>query len=209
MRSEEEALRRAVTTKVRELQDRTLDQQTRHADVAGRLARLRRAVGAEPGSVPEVWADTIGSLPEELWGRGDEPSRYERAAHIAITHFAVHAQSARVAVHHSDISLGSAVRRLAGARTGERGKDDPAIFRRFQALATASSRAELNHHLRSLIKLLRSETVQLDYGLLAVDLAGIEIPARANRIRLRWGRDYHRVTQSDSAGNPAEKKQRS
>ncbi len=204
MNNKETALSRSVTAKVLELQRKAVDETTRYADVPARLARLRRAINAEPGSVPEIWSDTIGVLPEDLWARRDQPSRYEQAAHSAITLFALHVQSARTAVHRPGISLGAAARRLASARTGVRGEHDPAIFKRFQALATASSRAELNHHLRSLITLMRSEGVQLDYGLLAADLAGMEIPERADRIRLRWGRDYHRVSHDDQENDGQE-----
>ncbi|MCB9440930.1 MAG: type I-E CRISPR-associated protein Cse2/CasB [Mycolicibacterium sp.] len=197
MNKQDKKLNKAVTKRVRELQRKAIDETTRYADVPARLARLRRGINAEPGSVPEIWSDTIGALPEDLWGRGDNPSRYEQAAHTAITLFSLHLQSARAAVHRPGISLGSAARQLASARTGVRGQHDPAIFKRFQALATASSREELNHHLRSLITLMRGEGVQLDYGLLAADLAGMQTPRQADRIRLRWGRDYHRVSQDD------------
>jgi CRISPR system Cascade subunit CasB len=182
----------AVAGRVGELQRKATDESVHHGDTAGRLARLRHAINAEPGNDPAVWADTIEVLPTNLWG-GAEPSPYERAAHTALTLFALHVQSASGPVHKSGISLGAAARRLAHARAVEPGTPDPAVFRRFQKLATATSSAELRHHLRSMITLMRGEGVQLDYGLLAVHLVELDSSRSADKVRLRWGRDYHRI----------------
>lgn len=194
----------AVAKRVIELQNKSTDEATRYPDVAGRLARLRRGINAEPGSEPAIWADTIGALPEDLWSSTDEPSSWEWAAHSAITLFALHAQGSTTAVHRHGTSLGAAVRRLAGARSAERGKQDPAVFRRFQTLATASSGEELNYHLRSMITLMRGEGIQLDYGQLAVDIHDLASPRSADRVRLRWGRDYHRTTSDPDASDANE-----
>jgi len=185
----------AVLKPVEELQRKATDDTFRYSDVAARLARLRRAVNAEPGSVPDVWADTIGVLPEGRFGSENGPSQWERAAHTAITLFAIHAQGKTTAIHRRGPSLGAAVRRFDGARSN--GEISP-VFRRFQALATSASEAELNHHLRAMITLLRSEGTQLDYGLLAVDLHGLSSPMTEDRVRLRWGRDYHRTAVTDA-----------
>lgn len=188
---QQRALYNAVVSRVSELQRKSTDEVIRYPDVAGRLARLRRAIKAQPGSVPAVWEDTIGSLPSELWGV-DGPSSWERAAHTAITLFALHAQSSTTAVHRRGISLGRAARRLAGERSGEDATDSP-VFKRFQALATASTSEAMTYHLRSMITLMRgARTVQLDYGQLAVDIHDLANDRTADRVRLRWGRDYHR-----------------
>lgn len=196
-----EQLYTAVAGRVHQLQRKATDEAVYHSDNAARLARLRRAINAEPGSDPAVWADTIEVLPTDLWG-GTEPSGYERAAHTAMTLFALHVQSASGPVHKSGISLGGAARRLASARATEPGTLDPAVFRRFQNLATATSAAELHHHLRSMIMLMRGEGIQLDYGLLAVHLVELDSPQSADRVRLRWGRDYHR-SQRKPEDNPS------
>lgn len=99
------------------------------------LARLRRALGKPAGSVPEVWAYTVGAVPESLrWDR-DEPSRAEQAAHAALTLFAMHQQSMPVPAHMHGVSLGRAVGQLAAG--GEQSAD--AVTRRFMAVATATS----------------------------------------------------------------------
>lgn len=194
--SKQEKLYGVVVSRVSYLQSKNIDEEFRHPDVVARLARLRHAVTAEPGAIPEVWADTIGLLPEELLGSGGDPSEWEHAAHTALTLFAVHSQGHRTA-HRERVSLGGAVRRLANARDSGGANPDSAVFKRFQALATSTSRFELRHHLRSMVTLLRAEKLQLDYGQLAVDVHDLSIPYIADSVRLRWGRDYHRASSSE------------
>lgn len=200
-RSRDDELETAVAKTVSGLQSR-IGSEHRDPVAVARLARLRRAVTLPPGSVPEVWLDTIGCLPEDLLGQGDAPSRYETAAHQAITLFAVHQQSTPAGMHRAGVSLGTATRQLVVATDRE-----SAIRSRFQALATANSPNELLHHLRSMVTILRSEQIQLDYGKLAVDLRQLQTPGHGDRVRLRWGRDYHRTTSQPSSGdginNPA------
>lgn len=182
----------AVEKHVSTLQRWALDEQARHPDVAARLARLRRAVAVSPGSAPDVWADTIAIVPESLSGTSEVPTVAERAGHTAITLFAVHTQGGRGAAHRRGQSLGRAVRLCVAARSADGDPTDSPVFKRFQALATASSPAELNHHLRSMVTLLRAESIALDYGLLAVDIHSLASVEGAKRVRLRWGRDFHR-----------------
>lgn len=155
---------------------------------AGRLARLRRAVGTPAGTVPEVWADTVGPLPERLLGRGDAPSPSESACHAALTIYAVHQQSKRDRDMHV---RGPSVGRAASALRGQDSATDSAT-RRFLALATASSLSETVHHLRGLVQQLRDDNIALDYGRLAEDLRRLQDPRTAPRVRLAWGRDFYR-----------------
>ncbi|AGB27117.1 CRISPR-associated protein, Cse2 family (plasmid) [Mycobacterium sp. JS623] len=195
----DDQLRTAVLRVVADLQRRYFSN-PRDTYVAARLAKLRRAGPSAPGSDPDVWADTIGALPERLCQgthTENEPTDFERAAHEAITLYALHQQSRSTGVHRRGISLGCAVRRLARA-TGR----DEAIRRRFQVVATAGTSAAVVHHLRALIMLMRSENIPLDYAQLAVDLRQLRDGSRADQVRLRWGRDFHRATTGDPE-NPA------
>ncbi len=183
-----------VARRVGELQRRSTDEHVHDSDVAARLARLRRAVNADPGGAPDIWSDTIEVVPPRLWGTETGPSVWEVATHAAVTLFAIHMQGSATAVHRKGPSLGAAVRRFAGHRSADADQPDLAVFKRFQALATAVTGGELRHHLRSMITLFRGSGTQLDYGLLAVDIHGLlRSPRAADAVRLRWGRDYHRV----------------
>lgn len=177
-------LARHVTARVIRLQQGYL------ADTAAAvasLARLRRAVTAEPGSDPGVWYDTFDGFPASLVGAGDAPSAAERAAHAAITLFAVHQQSRNEPMHRKGVSLGAAVRALSPD-----GSNDDPVLRRFHTLGTAASLPETLHHLRGLVTQFRGASIGLDYGRLAVDLYMLQDPRRAPDVRRLWGRAYYR-----------------
>jgi len=166
---------------------------------AARLARLRRALASAPGSVPEVWADTLGALPARLLGTTDTPNDAERAMHASVCLYALHQQSQGAAMQAAgrEHGLGSAVRllRLRRARPGSTDADGDPVLRRFQALATATTFSESLQHLRGLVTLLRGEAIPLDYGRLAADLRRLQDAGRSPQVRLGWGRDLYRKTE--------------
>lgn len=173
-----------------------------------RLAVLRRAVGTEPGSDAEVWEDTLGLLPDEQLGRGDEPNASELAVHHALTLFALHRQGRCERAHAEGVGPGTAfaelARRRGGAPTPGESPDSEGVRRRFDALITASNPKEAAYHLRGLILLARSEGIALDYGLLADDLAGLwsREPTTRNRVRLRWARQYRSFRRDAETESP-------
>lgn len=162
------------------------------------LARLRRAVNRRPGADPEVWQETFDGFPPALMGAGDEPSRFEFAAHAAITLYAIHQQSQRLPMHQQGFGIGGAARRLGVATDSI-----DAVLRRFQTLGTATSFDETVYHARALLTQLRGARIPLDYARFAVDLANIQDGRRADAVRLSWGRDYYRIgpgTQPSTGG---------
>ncbi|HLR96551.1 MAG TPA: type I-E CRISPR-associated protein Cse2/CasB [Jiangellaceae bacterium] len=177
----------AVAGRVQALQAASLKDSPR---AVARIAQLRRAVSAAPGELPEVWEDTIGVVPEDLLGRGDEPSPSERAAHHGMTLFALHRQGKSATAHVPQAPFGRAVRELARHRAIGEGDEAEGVRRRFDALVTASTAEEGAYHLRGLILMLRDAGLSIDYGLLAQDLADLWTPARRDAARLRWARQY-------------------
>lgn len=163
----------------------------RRPEALATLARLRRGVGKEVGTVPDLWQYTLDGLPDQ-GGTGDEPTAQERAVHTAMTLFAVHQQSRREEMHLPQQSLGTAVRQLRA-----RAASADAVRRRFEALGTAETFAEVVHHARGLITQLRAERIPLDYGMFTDDLVRLQSGAAASRVRLRWGRDFYRTTKPD------------
>lgn len=150
---------------------------------AALLAQLRNSVSKEPGSVPSIWEVTIAGLPGRTYG--DDPTPEERAAHAALTLYALHQQSRPVPMHVRGPGIGRSVRRLAG--------DDAQspVRRRFDAVATATSFDEACHHLRAIITQLRGATIALDYGQLADDLLRMQRAGGAEVVRRRWGRQFY------------------
>lgn len=163
------------------------------------LAKLRRGVGKQPGELPELFEVLLGNMPEELYGKGDEPSFSEWAIYTALTLFALHQQgkahpmsvSGKTEVKNSGNSLGAAV----GFLVKQDRDREPAIKRRFDAVATANVFTEFAHHARGMIQLLRAEDITLDYPRLAEDLFWYQFVGKRNYIRLRWGEDYYHISQ--------------
>lgn len=192
----EAELERAVGRTVSGLQQRYVAANQPPSVVAD-LARLRRAVTSEPGSDPNVWEYTIGALPTSLVTRrrDDEPTSWERAAHHAVTLYAVHQQSMSKPAHKPRESVGAAV-----ADYERRAERKGALRQRFHSIGSAQSEAMRVYHLRGLVTLLRSREVPLDYGLLARHLHALGgTRERSDRVLLQWGRDYHRVPNTESA----------
>lgn len=152
------------------------------------LSRLRRSVHTAPGQDPETWfwiaEEVLGSLPEPELGRGDEPSYGEWAAHLALTLYAVHQQSQRTEMHIPSVDLGRAVGQLRLAT------ESRSIKHRLDALLTVSTQSGIEYHLRSLITLLATHRIPLDYGRLAQDLKALRFAGGRQRVALRWGRGY-------------------
>ncbi|MFE9575348.1 type I-E CRISPR-associated protein Cse2/CasB [Nocardia sp. NPDC006044] len=169
------------------------------------LAKLRRGLGKSAGSVPEIWDSTIAAVPASLHGADGvddlEPSFAEQAAHSALTLFAAHQQSMPVRAHAPGVSFGRAVGILAQSE----GRSAEAVTRRFMAVATAQSIDEVLAHLRGLVTQLRTAKQGFDYARLADDITGLLTPARAQHVRLAWGREFYRTPQpSESDPESAE-----
>lgn len=144
------------------------------------LAALRRGLGRDAGSVPEMW---------RFYRKLDEkgtPTKELKAEHAALTLFALHQQSQRQPMHKLGIGLGTAVRKLK--ESGHYSED--AVDRRFAAAATATSLGELTLHLRGLITQLRSIGQPLDYDKLYADLLAYQWSDHLGAIRRRWGGQY-------------------
>lgn len=150
------------------------------------LAALRRAASQPPGADPRIWELTLADV--SPWARDDEITPAEHAVHAAMTLYALHQQSRSTPVHRRGVGLGAAVRELGRTTSAE-----AAVRRRFEAFGTAATFGELLHHARGLVRQLRSAGVVLDYGRLTQDLLDWQDPNRVSAVRLRWGRDYHRV----------------
>jgi len=164
--------------------------------VRAMLAQLRRSAGKHPSANPAVWEATFKNLPNELYGSGSELSYAEVAIHMALTLFAIHQQSKDLKsqlMHEDGISIGKALGLLIKAK----GKDSyESIKKRFDRIVTADSLNELSNHLRSIVKLLRSDGITLDYKMLSMQLYNYQYEDNREAIRLSWARDFY-VTASN------------
>ena len=152
------------------------------------LARLRHAYGKPIGADPTILGWTVQGLPERSADPEIGPSSDERAAHTAMTLYAIHQQSNRTtSVHRRGDGFGYATAQLL-----RKTRNTDGVLRRFSALGTAREWDELLAHARGLIRLFRAEGIALDYAAFAQDLVALQVEATAAQVRLRWGRDFHR-----------------
>ena len=178
------------------LQSRYLRNESR---ARGELAALRKGVSRSPGELPEIWELTEVPPPEHA---GDAPTREEIAVHTAMTLYAVHQQSRIEHMFSPGVGLGSAARRLIGSPDEE----NPSARARFNALVTSTTVAELRHHLRSFVSLLRARGIALDHAMLADDVLRFQQPGGAKKVRLAWARQYYSLpaeTPSATDADPA------
>ena len=165
----------------RGLQTRLDDNKSRRA--RGELAALRRGVSRSPGELPEIWELTRVEVPD---GAGDAPTWEEIAVHTAMTLYAVHQQSRTEPMFSPGVGLGSAAHDLVG-----RDEENPSARARFNALVTSTTVAELRHHLRGFVSLLRARGFALDHAMLADDVLRFQQPGGARSVRLAWARQYY------------------
>ena len=161
------------------------------AQARGQMAALRGAIAREPGEVPEVWELTQVKVPDNA---GDAPTWEEIAVHTAMTLYAVHQQSRTVPMFRPGVGLGRAARELVG-----RDEENPSAQRRFNALVTSTTVAELRHHLRGFVSQLRARDIALDHAMLADDITRFQRPNGAKQVRLAWARQYYSLSPAGDA----------
>ena len=161
------------------------------AQARGQMAALRGAVAREPGEVPEVWELTQVKVPDNA---GDAPTREEIAVHTAMTLYAVHQQSRTAPMFRPGVGLGRAARELVG-----RDEENPSAQKRFNALVTSTTVAELRHHLRGFVSQLRARDIALDHAMLADNIVHFQRPNGAKQVRLAWARQYYSLSPAGDA----------
>lgn len=166
-----------------------LIRQRNTSDGRAMLAQLRRGIGKEPGELPELWGIFLNELRPELIRKDGVPTAAEWAIYLSLTLFALHQQGNTDPVHCEKVSLGKAAYALMG-----KDKDDEArkrVLRRFAPIVTAKSMAEVSHHLRGMIQLLKANGNALDYIQLAADLYQFQFIESRRNVQLRWGQDFY------------------
>ncbi len=158
------------------------------------VAALRKGANRAPGELPEIWELTRVEIPD---GAGDAPTREEIAVHTAMTLYAVHQQSRSECMFVPGRGLGRAAHELVGTD-----EENPSARARFNALVTSTTVAELRHHLRNLVSLLRSRGIALDHAMLADDIVRFQRPGGAKSVRLAWARQYYSLPADGAVSAP-------
>ena len=158
------------------------------------VAALRKGANRAPGELPEIWELTRVEVPD---GAGDAPTREEIAVHTAMTLYAVHQQSRSECMFVPGRGLGRAAHELVGTD-----EENPSARARFNAPVTSTTVAELRHHLRNLVSLLRSRGIALDHAMLADDIVRFQRPGGAKSVRLAWARQYYSLPADGAVSAP-------
>ena len=158
------------------------------------VAALRKGANRAPGELPEIWELTRVEVPD---GAGDAPTWEETAVHTAMTLYAVHQQSRTEPMFVPGRGLGRAAHELVGTD-----EENPSARARFNALVTSTTVAELRHHLRNLVSLLRSRGIALDHAMLADDIVRFQRPGGAKSVRLAWARQYYSLPADGAVSAP-------
>lgn len=162
------------------------------------LAAMRIGEGREAFTVPSMWP-YLTKIADDGFADPRTDSRQLPAPvvaeHHALVVFGIHQQSQALPVHRKSAGLGEAVKRL---HTSDRFSED-AVGRRFYAAVTADELGELTHHLRGLVRQLRSlpGVVPLDYDRLQDDFRRWQQADTRAQVRRRWGRGYHANLKGD------------
>ena len=164
------------------------------ARARGELAALRKGANRPPGELPEIWELTSVHVPDYA---GDAPTWEETAVHTAMTLYAVHQQSRTEPMFVPGRGLGRAAHELVGTD-----EENPSARARFNALVTSTTVAELRHHLRNLVSLLRSRGIALDHAMLADDIVRFQRPGGAKSVRLAWARQYYSLPADGAVSAP-------
>lgn len=165
------------------------------------LAALRAGEGREPFTVPKMWPylRQMGDdhMSEPWRDRFDAPPTVT-AEHHSLVIFAIHQQAQPHPVHRKGAGVGEALKLLHNKFSEE------AVDRRFYAMVTTDSITEMTHHLRGLVRQLRSlpGVVPLDYQQIYEDLVRWQDPLRRERVRRRWGRGYHAMKSNTPDEDP-------
>ena len=175
----------------RGLQGRYCSKNRKEALARAQVAALRKGASRSPGELPEIWELTRVEVPD---GAGDAPTWEEIAVHTAMTLYAVHQQSRTEPMFSPGVGLGSAAHDLVG-----RDEENPSARARFNALVTSTTVAELRHHLRGFVSLLRARGFALDHAMLADDIVGFQRPGGAKKVRLNWARQYYSLPADNAA----------
>lgn len=145
------------------------------------LAALRRGLGKEPGTAPEMYPYVVPFLPD-----GSRP-RQEMAYYLVASLFAWHQKDWSGA---DAPGLGGSLARLRLKQAEDRNMSvelGDSVERRFVALLN-TGRNDLSDHLRQMIGLLRSSDIPVNWLRLLQDIQGWESPSR--RVQRRWASEF-------------------
>lgn len=154
------------------------------------LADLRNSLGKPLSTTIEIWPLLFEYMPKKFLSRTGKTTAEELAILTTLQFYAIHQQgkSENVNLREEEAYYKNIGYSLSFLRTED---DAVSADRRFNAMITSTNFDELVHHLRQMIKLLKSKTItKINYPLLANDLYWF-IRGYEENTRLSWARKYY------------------
>lgn len=157
------------------------------------MADLRRGIVHEPGELPQLFGMVLLDMPQEFMSESGIATREEWSCYMALTLYAMHQQGFDWKDRPMHVKEGGSIGRALAkmAKTSDDANADKRALQRLQAFATSIDMKEAFYHLKSLIQLLRSKGISIDYEALAADLYDFQYADGKKRVNLRWGQDFY------------------
>lgn len=176
---------------------RKLDNTRENPGTKAKLASIRNSINKDSTANMDAMAFVFQNIPEEFLGFNKNLNDYEKAILTAVQMYALHQQGKVDSVLKLDYVEGERRQNLGDAFHSLRGDDSKAIDRRFNAMITSSNFDELSHHLRQMIKLLKSKSdAKVDYASLADDLYWF-LKNQREGLKIKWSRSYYKSNKGD------------
>lgn len=153
------------------------------------LANFRKSVGKSLSEMTDVWSFLFENVLEEFLGTNGNETHHEKAIVSTLQIYAICSQGSDKVVYDTEeklANIGQSFSVLRGLTDGQ------SIDQRFNTMITSSSFEELTHHMRSMVKILKSKaTVKIDYAKLAEDLFWYQC-GFDKEIKLNWARSFYK-----------------
>lgn len=151
------------------------------------LPELRRGVGRKLEEYPKMYKYIFSDIPDECINANS--MNLEKALYGGLTLFALHQQGKDLdtaLMHKAGFGndFATAIAKLAGT------KDSPYV-RRFDRLVASQTYDQLLYQLRSMIQILRSNNIPIDYVDLMFDLLKFQKLDGAAEVRLKWDKNFY------------------
>ena len=162
------------------------------------LANIRNSIGKDYSKSIDSLSYVFANLPEEYIGHGRVLNAYENSILTAIQMYALHQQAKAESVLKLDYQEKERRQNIGEALSSLRSEGSESMDRRFNAMVTSATFAELQNHLRQLVKLLKAKSnTRVDYAKLAEDLYWF-LRGQKNEVSLQWARAYYQFRKKEN-----------
>lgn len=179
---------------------RSLDNTRDKPSTKAIFANIRNSINKDSSVNMDALAFVFQNIPEEFLGYNKNLNDYEKAILTAVQMYALHQQAKSETVLKLDYETGERRQNLGDSLNSMRknNDEDKAIDRRFNAMITSSNFEELSHHLRQMIKLLKSKSeAKVDYASLADDLYWF-LKNQKEGLKIKWSRSYYKFNKGEN-----------